>query len=196
MRRCCVLLFVFLVGCDNAHQEGVAKLKDEAVAINVNLGEAVVDLIAGSPLKFSPDCLAVVSMCWYEIRRGGKDQSLMNVSVSWPEGTSLIKRAVELSVLADEKHTKNVENFTVTLRGLPDNSSHEENKELVYALISDLKASGCKKYYYPSAPRIPGAELSKFDWKDSEFVQAPLTHPLFDVDYGSEERRVGKECRL
>ena len=183
MRRCCVLLFVFLVGCDSPHKEGVAKLKDEAVTINVNLGGAVVDLIAGSPLKFSPDCLAVVSMCWYEIRRGGKDQSLMNVSVSWPEGTSVIKRAVELSVSANERQTKNVENFTVTLRGLPDNSSHEENKKLVYALISDLKASGWKKYYYPSSPRIPGVELSKFDWKDSVFGRTPLTHPLFDVDY-------------
>ena len=66
---------------------------------------------------------------------------------------------------------------------MPDNSTHEENKKLVYALISDLKASGWKRYYYPSAPRITGAELSKLDRADSVFSNTPLTNPLFDADY-------------
>ena len=178
-----VLLFLSLIGCDSANKEGMNKLKDEVATINVNFGGAVVDLINGSPLKFSTDCLDAVRMCWYEISRGGKNQSLMNISINWPEGTSLIKNAVDLTVVVNERETKNVDHFMVTLRGLPDNSSHEENKKLVYALISDLKASGWQKYYFPSAPRIPGAELSKFDWKDSVFGKTPLTHPLFDVDY-------------
>lgn len=183
MRWYWVLLFLSLVGCDSANKEGVDKLKDEVVTINVNLGGAVVDLTSGSPLKFSTDCLSAVKMCWYEISRGGKDQSLMNVSVNWPEGTSLIKSAVGLDVVVNEMETKNVENFMVTLRGLPDNSAHEENKKLVYALISDLKASGWKRYYYPSASRIPGSELGKLDRADSVFKNTPLINPLFDVDY-------------
>ncbi len=182
MKRYWFLLLLSVVGCDSANKEGVDKLNDEVVTVNVILGEPVVDLVSSSPLRFSKDCLAVVSICWYEIRRG-KGQSLMNVSVSWPEGTTLIKKAVDLNVVVDEKETTNVEDFTVTLRGLPDNSTHEENKKLVYELISDLKASGWRKYYFPSDPRIPGVELSKFDWKDSVFGDTPLSHPLFDVDY-------------
>ncbi len=183
MRWYWVLLCLSLIGCDSANKDSVDKLKDEVVTINVNLGGAVVDLISGSPLRFSTDCLSAVSMCWYEIRRGRKDQSLMSVSVGWPEGTSLIKNAVGLNVVVDELETRNVENFTVTLRGLPDNSTHEENKKLIYSLISDLKASGWKKYYYPSAPRIPGAELSKLDRADSLFSKTSLANPLFDVNY-------------
>jgi hypothetical protein len=172
-----------LLGCDSANKEGVSEMDGEVVTIDVALGGAVVDLINNSSLKFSADCLAVVSMCWYEIHRGGKDQSLMNVSVSWPEGTSLIQNAVDLDVVVEEMETKKIENFTVTLRGLPDNSPHEENKKFVYALMSGLKASGWKNYYYPSAPRIPGAELSRSGVAGSVFGDTSLTNPMFDVDY-------------
>jgi hypothetical protein len=183
VRGYCVLLILFLVGCDNTSKEGMDKMQNGLTIIDVNLGGAVADLISSSPLKFSTDCLAVVGMCWYEIRRGGKDQPLMNISVSWPEGTSLIKNAVGLNVLSDETQTKNVENFRVTLRGLPDNSPHAENKELVYELISELKASGWKRYYYPSTPRLSGTELIKSGLTGSAFGNTSLSNPLFDADY-------------
>ncbi|MCP1418594.1 hypothetical protein J3D47_002837 [Pseudomonas laurylsulfativorans] len=158
-------------------------MKDEVVTVKVDLGGAVVDLINNSSLKFSVDCLAAVSMCWYEIDRGSKGQSLIDVSVGRSGHGLLIKNVVSLSFVVDELETKEVENLTVTLRGLPDNSSHEENKKIIYALISDLKAAGWQKYYFPSDPRISSLELKKFNWSDNVFGATPLSHPLFDVNH-------------
>jgi hypothetical protein len=178
-----ILPFLCLVGCDSAENEGVSKMNTEAVKMNVELGAPVEALLAKSPLKFSADCLDAVNMCWYEIRRGGKDQALMNVTVVQPESMFEIEKVVGLAVVVDSEVTTNVEEFVVTLRGLPDNSSHEDNKKLIYKLITDLKASGWRKYYFPSDPRISGSELDKFDWKSSVFGETPLSHPRFDPDH-------------
>jgi hypothetical protein len=178
-----ILCFFILVGCDVSKSGDQNKLSSEPVIINIGLGQSVDVLLNGSPVQFTEDCLAAVGMCWYEVRRNGKGQSLINVSVNQPEGAVLIERVVGLSVVIKGARTKPVEDLTVALRGLPDNSSHEENKKLVYSLITNLKASGWKQYYYPSDPRIPGSELHKFDWQRSVFGDKPLTHPRFDVDY-------------
>jgi len=178
-----VLLLLSLAGCDSNKDEGENKLSNEMVNINVELGQAVDVLLKNSPVEFSEDCLAAVDMCWYEIRRGGKGQSLINVFVHQPEGTTLIEKVVGLNVVVDGAQAKSVETLVLTLRGLPDNSSHEENKKIVYSLISDLKAAGWAKYYFPSDPRISSAELNKFDSAGSVFGTKPFNHPLFDVNH-------------
>ncbi|KTC10092.1 hypothetical protein AO391_24970 [Pseudomonas marginalis ICMP 9505] len=183
MRWLWVLLFFSLVGCDSRKDEGENKLSNDVVTIKVDLGRPVDVLLKSSPIKFSEDCLAAVNMCWYEIRRGGKGQSLINVSVHQPEGETLVEKVVGLNIVVDGEQTNNVEAFVVILRGLPDNSSHEENKKIIYKLISDLKAAGWTKYYFPSDPRIPGIELNKFDWSNNVFGARPISHPLFDVNY-------------
>lgn len=175
--------FLCLTGCDISSNEDVKTIKNGVMNIKVELGGAVVDLINSSPLEFSVDCLTEVSICWYEIDRSSKGQSLINVSVGKSEGGLLIKNVVGLNFVVDELETKDVENFTVTLRGLPDNSSHDENKKFVYTLISNLKSAGWQKYYFPSDPRIASAELKKFDWSSSVFGATPLSHPLFDVNH-------------
>ncbi|MHC8336585.1 hypothetical protein [Pseudomonas sp. HLT2-19-2] len=157
-------------------------MENETINMSVELGSPVETQLKNGPLEFTADCLDAVNMCWYEIRRGGKDQSLMNVTVTQPDSTLEIKQVVGLNVVVDGDVTQDVDEVVMTLRGLPDNSSHEENKKLVYKLISDLKAGGWRKYYFPSDPRIFSSELNKFDWKDDVFGGTPLSHPLFDPD--------------
>ena len=183
MRAYWVFLFVSLAGCDEAKKEGANKMKNKLANIEVMLGTPVEMLLKSSPLRFSTDCLAAVRMCWYEVRAGDKNQALIDVSIGTPESTFLIKNTVNLNIVVDELETKNIENLSVTLRGLPDNSSHDENKEIIYALISNLKSAGWRKYYYPADPRISGAELSRFEVSGGVFDETPLSHPLFDVNY-------------
>ncbi|MDR8367735.1 hypothetical protein [Pseudomonas sp. JL3] len=178
-----ILPFLCLAGCDSAKNEGANEMKNEAVNMSVELGSPVETLLKKGPLEFTADCLDAVNMCWYEIRRGGKDQALMNVTVTQPDSSLEIKQVVGLNVVVDGDVTQDVEEVVLTLRGLPDNSSHEENKKLVYKLISDLKVGGWRKYYFPSDPRISSSELNKFDWKDDVFGGTPLSHPLFDPDH-------------
>ena len=183
MRWFWVLLFLSLGGDDGSKDKVEDKLKNEMVRISVELGQPVEILLRNSPLKFSKDCLTAVDMCWYEITRSGKNQSLINVSISQPQGITLIEKAVGLNVVVDGAETNNIEKLVVTLRGLPDNSAHEANRKIVYELISSLKSAGWTKYYFPSDPRIVSAELNKFNWSDSVFGAMPLSHPLFDVNY-------------
>lgn len=129
MRWLLVLFFLSFAGCDSNKNEGENKLSNEMVSINVELGQSIDVLLKNSPVEFSEDCLAAVNMCWYEIRRGGKRKSLISVSVHQPEGTTLIEKVVGLNVVINGAQTKDVETLVVTLRGLPDNSSHEENKK-------------------------------------------------------------------
>jgi hypothetical protein len=183
MRYLWFLVFLTLGGCDNNSNEDGDKLKNEMVNLNVELGQPVEVVLGSSPLEFSKDCLAAVDMCWYEVRRAGKDQSLINLFVNQPESITLIERVVGLSFVVNGGKTNSVEELVVTLRGLPDNSFHEENKALVYALIAELKSAGWARYYFPSDPRISGVELNKVNSADGFFGERPFNHPLFDPDY-------------
>ncbi len=183
MRGYWVFLLLSLVGCDEAKKEGINKMKNEVTNVEVVLGTPVEMLLKSSPLKFSTDCLPAVNMCWYEVHAGGKNHALIDVSIAMPEGTLLIKNIASLDIIVDKLETENIENLSVILRGLPDNSSHDENKEIIYALISNLKSAGWRKYYYPADPRISGAELSRFEVSGGVFDETPLSHPLFDVNY-------------
>ncbi|AZC37464.1 hypothetical protein HUS91_02020 [Pseudomonas chlororaphis] len=180
MRTFWLLCFVFLVGCDDSPSEGIYKVKSEVKSINIQLGSPVEDLLKQSPVKFSSDCLAAANICWHEINQSRDDQNLLSVSITQPKSTLELDQVVSLGIVADDDISKDIEEIEVTLRGLPDNSTHEENRVLVYSLIDKLKSAGWHKYYFPSDPRIPGTELDKFDWKKSIFGRSPLSHPLFD----------------
>ncbi|MGE7955915.1 hypothetical protein ACQKQA_04805 [Pseudomonas sp. NPDC089530] len=157
-------------------------MKSEVKNIGVQLGSPVEDLLKQSPVKFSSDCLAAANMCWHEINQGRNDQELLNVTITQPKSSLELDQVASLAIVADDDVSKDIEEVEITLRGLPDNSTHEDNRTLVYSLIDKLKAAGWHKYYFPSDPRIPGSELDKFDWKESVFGRSPLSHPLFDPD--------------
>ncbi|WP_241190465.1 hypothetical protein [Pseudomonas chlororaphis] len=157
-------------------------MKSEVKSINIQLGSPVEDLLTQSPVKFSSDCLAAANICWHEINQSRDDQNLLSVRIIQSKGALELDQVVSLGIVADDDISKDIEEVEATFRGLPDNSTHEDNRALVYNLIEKLKSAGWHKYYFPSDPRIPGSELDKFDWKKSVFGRSPLSHPLFDPD--------------
>lgn len=181
MRWCFLFALLCLFGCDGGTNEGEYKVDSENVVIE--LGSSVNDLLKSSSVKFSTDCLGAVGMCWYELVRRGQGNPPINLTVVYPGRTVEIQQVIGVSVVVNKVVTSDIENFTVTLCGLPDNSLHEDHKELIYTLIAKLKAAGWKKYYFPSDPRISGSELGKFDGARDVFGVKPLSHPLFDSDY-------------
>lgn len=182
MRRLWLLCFIFLIGCDGSPNEGTYQVKSEVKNIDVQLGSPIEGLLKQSPIKFNSDCLAAANICWHEINQSRNGQALLNVTIVQPKSTLALDQVVSLAIVADDDVSKNIEEIEITLRGLPDNSTHEDNRTLIYSLIDKLKVAGWHKYYFPSDPRISGAELDKFDWKTSVFGRSPLSHPLFDPD--------------
>ncbi|KAA5841678.1 hypothetical protein F2A38_14120 [Pseudomonas chlororaphis] len=182
MKTLWLLSLVLLAGCDGFTNEGTYKVKKETKNIDIQLGSSVEDLLKQSPARFSSDCLAAANICWHEINKSRGDRDLLSLSITQPESALELDQVVSLDIVADDAVSKNIEEVEVTFRGLPDNSTHEENRTLIYDLIDKLKAAGWHKYYFPSDPRIPGSELGKYDWEKSVFGRSPLSHPLFDPD--------------
>ncbi len=120
-------------------------------------------------------------MCWYKIKYRSGDPSLPAVRVAQGKSALTLESVTDVSIV-DAGINKNIEDFSVTLLGLPDDSSHDENKKLVCKVIDDLKSAGWKKYYYPADPRIPGSELGKLHSEDDMFGEFSLSQPRFDPD--------------
>lgn len=179
MKWCYLLLLIFLAGCDSTQDKDPNKTPGNLASLHIRLGAPVAQFLKNSPVSFTADCLDALDMCWYEADRRGV---LLNLSLSEPEGTLELDQVAGLSIAVDGKASSNIQALNIDLRGLPDNSRHQQNKDLIYRLIRELKSAGWQKYYYPSDPRIPGSELNKLDWKNSLLGTNPLSHPLFDAN--------------
>ncbi|MGC5699078.1 hypothetical protein J4P02_02615 [Pseudomonas sp. NFXW11] len=179
MKLCYLLLLIFLAGCDNTQDKAPDNPQGTAARLYLPLGSAVDEFLEKSPVHFTADCLDAIGMCWYE---ADQQQALLDLSLSQPEGTLELDQVAGLSIAVDGNISSTIQELNIDLRGLPDNSTHQENKDLIYRLIKKLKSAGWKKYYFPSDPRISGAELNKFDWEKSLPGSHPLSHPQFDAD--------------
>ncbi|WP_347902733.1 hypothetical protein [Pseudomonas purpurea] len=171
-------MLLCLAGCDGAQKPTPAKWHPPPVKIQ--LGTSVDGLLKQLFFPFTSDCLKAVNLCWYELTF--VDKKPLDVTITQPGQSLVLRQVIGLQVLANREVSQNVDDLDITLRGLPDGSSHKANRQWVYALLGDFKAAGWKKYYFPSDPRIAGSQLDKFEWKDNVFGQQTLTHPLFDPD--------------
>jgi len=174
-----LLPLLFLAGCDNTHDKAPATTQGKVASLHITLGAPVDEFLENSPVSFSADCLEAVDVCWYEANRQG---ALLDLSLSQPEGSLELDQVAGLMMTVDGHASRSIQALNINLRGLPDNSTHKQNKALIYRLISDLKKAGWQKYYFPSDPRIPGTELNKLDGQESLFGVTPLSHPLFDAN--------------
>ncbi|WP_256674556.1 hypothetical protein [Pseudomonas sp. LD120] len=77
--------------------------------------------------------------------------------------------------------SRHVQVLNIDLRGLPDHSTDQQNQAFVYRLLKTLKSGGWQTHYFPSEPRIPGAQWHKLDGQESLLGMTPLSHPLFDA---------------
>ncbi|WP_053151911.1 hypothetical protein [Pseudomonas protegens] len=179
MKLCYLLLALFLAGCDNTQDTASNKTRSSVARLHISLGTPVAEFLEKSPVSFTADCLDAVNLCWYEADRQG---ALLDLSLSQPEGTLELDPVAGLQIAVDGHASSNIQALNINLRGLPDNSTHQANKELIYSLLEKLKSAGWQKYYFPSDPRISAVELKKLDWKESLLGSHPLSHPLFDAN--------------
>ncbi|KTC34489.1 hypothetical protein AO265_27515 [Pseudomonas sp. ABAC61] len=180
MKLCYLLLPLILAGCDTPQDTAPNKTQSNSTNLHIPLGAPVVEFLEKSPVSFTADCLDAVNLCWYEADRQG---ALLDLSLSQPEGTLELDRVAGLQIAVDGNTSTHIQALNIDLRGLPDNSTHKANKELIYSLLGKLKRAGWQRYYFPSDPRISAVELNKLDWKESLLGTHPLSHPLFDANH-------------
>jgi hypothetical protein len=182
MRFYYLLLLALLSGCGNSQEEVSAKMEHGKSIVDVKVGSSIDDLLKNSPLKFSEECMDSVGICWYKINLRSADPFLPTIIVNVSGADLSIEKVTDISIVRS-KGEKTVADFDLTLRGLPDNTSHDDNRKWIYELLADFKAAGWNKYFYPADPRISGKELAKLPVGKKVFGELPLSHPMFDPDF-------------
>lgn len=183
MKHYWLILVLFLSACTEKDNLENTAMTTRHPVIEVQFEQAIDSLIAKSPLEFTPDCLQPVGMCWYEISRRSADPNLPTVEVSHGIQSLTIEQVSDISIVIDDNVGKNIHNLSLTLRGLPDNSTHEEAQSFIYALIENIQASAWEHYYFPSDPRIPGTEASKIPSPNDVLGSHVMSHPWLDPNH-------------
>lgn len=177
------LLVLFLSACNEKDNPENTTMTTSHPVIEIQFEQAIDSLIAKSPLEFTPDCLQPVGMCWYEISRRSADPNLPMVKVLHGVQPLTIEQVSDISIVIDNNVGKDIHNLSLILRGLPDNSSHEEAQSFIYALIKNIQASAWKHYYFPSDPRIPSTEASKITSPNDVLGSDAMSHPWLDPNH-------------
>lgn len=151
--------------------------------IEIVLRAPIQETIENSAVKFSQECMKDLKLCWYRVKKSANDKELPNVLIKNASSTLSIEKITNITTVIDESVGSNVENLDITLRGLPDNSPHEQYRDFIYQTIENIKSSGWKHYYFPSDPRISGSQIEKIITPDGVLGQSVLSHPWLDPDY-------------
>lgn len=181
MKHHLLILLVLLSGCGNDQGEVSTKMEKSNPVVKIDVDGSFDALFKSSPLRFSEECPASMGICWYKINMRSGDPSIPNVVVDVAGDHLTVDKVTDISV-SRVTGEENVTDFDLTLLGLPDNTSHEDNRKWVYELLNGFKLAGWKKYFYPADPRISGDELAKIPQGKQVFGEYPLSHPMFDPD--------------
>lgn len=174
-----ITLFILLSACDNSE----STMTKTPPNIEVILGAPIAETIDKSPIKFSQECLKHLNLCWYKIKRSANEKNLPSAQIRYGSDTTKLEYVTHISTVIDGKVSNNVEGIDVMLRGLPDNSSHEQNRDFIYEIIETLKSSGWKHFFPPDDPRISGTEASKISTPELVLGEVVSSHPWLDPDY-------------
>ncbi|MCO8314277.1 hypothetical protein [Pseudomonas mandelii] len=158
-------------------------MKNKIAPIEITLHAPIQNILDSSTTEFSQECMKDLELCWYKIDRSANDQNLPDVLVKNATSTIDIEKATNITIAIDERVGNSIENIDITLRGLPDNSTHEQYRDFIFQLIKNIKSSGWKRYYFPSAPRISGSQAAKIDTPDKVLGHYTSSHPWLDPDF-------------
>ncbi|NWA23602.1 hypothetical protein HX866_01730 [Pseudomonas gingeri] len=164
-------------------------MENSAPIIEINLSENINDVIARSPIPFKPDCLAAAGVCWYEISRSPNNKELPIASIKTGAHTLLLKNAFRISTAIFDRDGSQIESIEITLRGLPDDSLHEDSQEALYQLINGLQRAGWTHYYHRSDPRISGKEMDKINTPEKVLGKLVFSHPWLAPNYKIDLKR-------
>ncbi|MHC8394786.1 hypothetical protein ACYZT8_14200 [Pseudomonas sp. LB3P93] len=151
--------------------------------IEITLHAPIQKTIEGSTFEFSKECMNDLELCWYKIQKSANDKNLPDTIVKNSASALSIEKTTNITIVIDERSGNTVENVDITLRGLPDNSTHEQHIDFIYQLIENIKSSGWKHYYFPSDPRISGSQADKIDTPDGVLGDPVSSHPWLDPEY-------------
>ncbi len=164
-------------------------MEGQTTTVEISLHEDIKDVIARSPIPFKPDCLAAVGVCWYEMSRSPNSKELPTASVKTGSHTLLLKNTSRISTAVFDRYGSKIENIEIILRGLPDDSLHEDYQEAIYTLINGLQRADWKHYYHMSDPRISGKEMDKINTPEEILNTQVFSHPWLDPNYKIDLKR-------
>jgi len=190
MRKTFILIaLLLLAACEKTNTLDRQHMEDKNPIIEINLHEDIDQVISRSPLKFEPDCLPAVGVCWYEISNSANSKNLPTASIDSGKRRLLLKNAPRISTVISEQYGKKIENINISLRGLPDNSLHEDQQNTLYTIIEGLQRAGWKHYYRRSDPRISGKEMDKINTPVDVLGKITFSHPWLDPNYKIDLKR-------
>jgi hypothetical protein len=174
----CMVLFTS--GCGQSSNKEVVAVEGAKIFLNLTLDVPISSMVAQAPtsLPFEKSCVS--GLCWYEINKSNNDNNLPTVAVGVGENKLQFDNVSGVVSTVDEQFGQNVQNLELTLRSLPDNSSHEKNKEFIYTIVRAIVSKSWQYYRYPESPRIPGSEAGKLPKAGFVMGVNVLSHPWFD----------------
>ncbi|AIS13081.1 hypothetical protein JM49_15880 [Pseudomonas chlororaphis subsp. aurantiaca] len=171
------IIIIFLVGCNKSESTDA-----KSQLIHIDLNGRAQNLLQNSPIEFSKDCMDTVDMCWYKIQNPSSS-NLPSVDIGFDNDTLNINQVSDITTAVSKEFGENLSNLKLTLRGLPDNSLHEDQRDFIYALINSIKAVGWQHYFFPSNPRVNGSQARKINSPDDVLGFYVSSHPWLDPDY-------------
>jgi len=184
-----LVIFLLLTSCKETYKTEGTDMQKEKPIIEINLQEDINVVMARSPLPFKPDCLKSSNVCWYSISNSHNSKTLPTASIKTGKYTLLLKNAARITTDIWGNQGNQIENIDITLRGLPDDSLHEDSQEALYHLINGLQRAGWKHYYRRSDPRISGKEMDKIDLPREVLEKGVSSHPWLDPNYKIDKER-------
>tara|TARA_R110000796_G_scaffold141183_3_gene257360 strand:+ start:1470 stop:2369 length:900 start_codon:yes stop_codon:yes gene_type:complete len=182
--RILFLLFSITACSDqNTEQESSEPYMSDNPKIQIRLEQSIDELLKSSPLPFAKDCLEPVGMCWYEVSKRFAALDLPSVEIIQGHHELHLDQVTQLTVVINEALGTDIQNISMVVRGLPDDSPHEAQKAFIYQLIFQLGAAGWQHVYHPGDPRIPGTEADKIDTPRLIFGQFVASHPWLDPQH-------------
>lgn len=178
-----MLMTMLLGGCteESSNQDYDVGEQHPVVVIEMNTPFRLA--MDNSPVPFEESCIDAISICSMEHNRRMGDPNLPAVQI----GGVLLEQVARISIFADVSFSQNIESLRLTLRGLPSNSLHDEQRLFAYQIIDQLRAAGWQNYYSPADPRISSSEADKIKRPREE---APvLSHAWMDPAYAMPLQR-------
>lgn len=161
----------------------------ETISVELRFNETFKGFLARSPLQFEQDCLKEADFCSYEFGRSMNEPNLPSIFIEQSGQRLTLKNVVAITTSSNMQASSEIDNFQLTVRGLPDDSSHEENKAFIYAIIETIKSNGWSRLISPTSPRVSGSQAEKIHSADTVHGVYISSHPWFDPDYTLDMER-------
>lgn len=183
-KRILLSVWLLLAGCDDnqsAHERSI--IDNAAKPIEMTFFSPVSNLTAGSPVPFAESCMSQIGVCFYKIQRSANDKDLPTLNVVVNDRSLRLEQAINITVMADKGTSSNIEMASVILRGLPKGSTHEQYRQLIFNLITNIKDAGWSHFFMPEDPRVSGSQIQKVESPGKILGESVRSHPWLDPDY-------------